>query len=390
MTTLLVLIYIAFISLGIPDALLGAAWPAMHADIGVPVSLAGIISIVIAGGTVLSSLMSARWAARFGTGRVTAFSVMATAIALLGFSFSNSMVLLLLFAIPLGLGAGAVDAVLNNFVALHYQAKQMNWLHSFWGIGATIGPAFMGALLSATGNWRSGYLGMAGLQAVLVAVLFLSLPLWKRAAEKAEAEQETPARVLSLRETLRQPLAKPVLFAFLCYCGAESIMGLWGASYLVSARGIAPDTAAVWVSAFCGGITVGRFAAGLLTDKWNNQQMIRIGERCAFAGIALFFIPEPNWVLLIAFFMVGLGFAPIFPALLHQTPRTFGSEASQSMIGVQMASAYIGTTCIPPLFGLMSSKWGFELLPIVLAMLVLLMTLCTAYVREKTQEVSSK
>lgn len=383
MTALLILIYIAFISLGIPDSLLGAAWPAMHKGLGVGISLAGVVSIVIACGTVVSSLLSARLIARYGTGKVTAFSVLATAVALLGFSLSPSFALTLLFAVPLGLGAGAVDSGLNNFVALHYQAKHMNWLHSFWGIGATISPALIGALLAATGSWRSGYFWMAVVQGVLVVALFLTLPLWKRAKAQESHHEEKTKRALPLRKIIARPLAKPVFLALLCYCGAESTVGLWGASYLVGARAIKPDVAAMWVSAFYAGIMLGRFLAGLLTFRWNNPQMIRMGQGCALVGVGLIFLGLPTWILPIALFMIGMGFAPIFPAILHQTPRTFGSDISQDMMGVEMAFAYVGNICVPPLFGWMSSIVGLQVLPVYIALLIIGMLVCMEYVRKR-------
>ena len=382
MTALLVLIYIAFISLGLPDPLLGAAWPSMYRDLGVNVALAGPISIVIGAGTVLSSLMSARWIAKFGTGKVTAVSVLATAVALLGFSLSDSFWMMILFAIPLGIGAGAVDSGLNNFVALHYQAKHMNWLHSFWGIGATLGPAMMGAFLTATGSWRSGYFWLSVAQAVLVVVLFTALPLWKKAGQSEQSQGKKP-RLLSVREILKKPLAKPVFFSLLCYCGAETTVGLWGASYLAGARGVAPDTAATWGAAFFAGITAGRFLAGFLAGRWNNPQMIRLGASCALIGVVALFPAWPAWTVPLAFFVIGLGFAPIFPAVLHQTPRTFGEEASQSMIGVEMAFAYMGNFCIPPLFGAISGEVGIAWFPAYLMFFVLVMTACTEYVKKR-------
>ena len=275
MTALLVLIYVAFISLGLPDSLLGSVWPAMHADLGADLSLAGVLGAVVCAGTVLSGLFSARMIARFGTARVTAVSVLMTAAAMLGMALSCSFFLTLLLCVPLGLGGGAVDAALNNFVALHYQARHMNWLHCFWGLGATLGPAVIGLLLRLTGQWRGGYLAMAAAQCVLAAVMFASLPLWRKVEGGTDHQSEAPGvRPMKLREVLRLPLAGPVLVSLLAYCGAESVMNLWCASYLVGARGISADRAASWVSLFFLGITLGRMLAGFLSVRMRPEQLV--------------------------------------------------------------------------------------------------------------------
>ena len=385
MGTLLVLIYIAFVSLGIPDSLLGATWPSMYGELGVDVAFAGILSTAVACGTVVSSLKSAGWVARFGTGKVTVVSILATAIGLLGFGLSHSFWFLLLFSIPMGIGGGAVDSALNNFVALHYEAKHMNWLHSFWGVGATISPVLVGMIMTLTASWRNGYLGMAALQGVLTAILLLSLPLWKRAAKAEKQAAKAKTKVLSLTEILKEPMAKPSFGSFLAYCGAEASVGLWGASYLVGVRGIAAETAATWVSAFYGGITLGRFAAGWLTRRWNNAEMIRAGEIFALAGIVALFIPNVTWLLPVAFFLIGAGFAPIYPALMHQTPRTFGDALSQSMMGVEVASAYVGSFVLPPLFGVLSGGLGMGFFPFYLLLLMLPVIACTEYVTRGTK-----
>ncbi|MEG0639848.1 MAG: MFS transporter [Clostridia bacterium] len=385
MTALLILIYVAFISLGIPDSLTGSVWPVMHLDLNVPLSMAGILSITVSAGTVLSGLFSAKLIARFGTARVTAVSVLMTAIALFGISLNHSFWMMVALCVPLGLGGGAVDAALNNFVAMHYEAKHMNWLHCFWGIGATIGPALIGMLLTFTGQWRTGYSSMAILQGVLALVLFLSLPLWRKANGKQGAVKEEEIVALKLREVVKIPLAIPVFVTLLAYCGAESTMGLWGASFLASARSISKDVAASWVSTFYLGITAGRFVSGFLAQKLRSDQMVKMGILCAGAGAVLLFLPLPLWMLPVGFFTIGFGFAPIYPSLLHQTPKTFGGKASQSVMGIQMAFAYVGATLLPPLFGLLTAFTGMGFLPFYVLGLVVLMLVCSQYVNKRVQ-----
>ncbi|MDY2655398.1 MAG: MFS transporter [Candidatus Limiplasma sp.] len=374
MTALLVLIYVAFISLGLPDSLLGSVWPAMHVDLGADLSLAGVLGAVVCAGTVLSGLMSARLIARFGTARVTAVSVLMTAAAMLGMALSSSFILTLLLCIPLGLGGGAVDAALNNFVALHYRAQHMNWLHCFWGVGATLGPAVIGLLLRLTGQWRGGYLGMAAAQCVLAAVMFASLPLWRKAEGDADGQSESGnIQPMRLREVLMLPLAGPVLISLLAYCGAESVMNLWCASYLVGARGIAADRAASWVSLFFLGITLGRMLAGFLSVRMRPAQLVRAGVLLAIVGIALLLSPLDS-LLPAACLLVGLGFAPVYPSMLHRTPVIFGQQASQSVMGIQMAFAYIGSTLMPPLAGALTHLAGMGFLPVfVLGLTALLL-----------------
>lgn len=379
MTALLVLIYVAFISLGLPDSLLGSVWPAMHVDLGADLSLAGVLGAVVCAGTVLSGLMSARLIARFGTARVTAVSVLMTAAAMLGMALSSSFILTLLLCIPLGLGGGAVDAALNNFVALHYRAQHMNWLHCFWGVGATLGPAVIGLLLRLTGQWRGGYLGMAAAQCVLAAVMFASLPLWRKAEGDADGQTESGnIQPMRLREVLMLPLAGPVLISLLAYCGAESVMNLWCASYLVGARGIAADRAASWVSLFFLGITLGRILAGFLSVRMRPAQLVRAGVLLAIVGIALLLSPLDS-LLPAACLLVGLGFAPVYPSMLHRTPVIFGQQASQSVMGIQMAFAYIGSTLMPPLAGALTHLAGMGFLPVFvlgLTALLLIMSEC--------------
>jgi len=377
-TTLLVIIYVAFISLGLPDAMLGAGWPVMQAEFAVPYSFAGIVSMIISGGTILSSVLSSRMLNRFGIGRVTAASVGLTAFALFGFALAPSFWWLLLVAVPLGIGAGAVDAGLNTYVAAHYESRHMSWLHSFWGIGALSGPLVLSALLARGTSWRTGYFSIAAFQVVLVIVLVLAIPLWAKLRRRAVAEgqaelpvQEARLREAQLQEAQRQPLlfplklkgAKLALAAFFCYCGIESTMGLWGGSFLFKVKGIEPSTAATWVSLFYASITAGRFLTGFITYKVSNKNLIRCGSLVILAGVLLMLLPLPLPVALAGFLVVGFGCAPIYPCMLHETPNRFGAAHAQSIMGFQMAVAYIGSTFLPPTFGFIASVTSLRLLP---------------------------
>ncbi|WP_373897762.1 sugar MFS transporter [Haloimpatiens sp. FM7315] len=336
---LLIVIYIAFISLGLPDAILGSAWPSMCGQLNVPVSYAGIISMIIAGGTIVSSLFSEKLIRKLGTAVVTIISVAMTAAALLGFSFSHSFWQLCLWAIPYGLGAGSVDVALNNFVALHYKARHMSWLHSFWGVGATTGPYIMGLFLTNGFRWNSGYQAIGIIQTTLVICLIISLPLWK-VKQESNGKEAQEVKSFSLRETIKLPGAKAILTAFFCYCALESTTGLWASSYMVLHKGINAETSAKWASLFYLGITIGRFLSGFITDKLGGKYMVRIGQCTAGLGTLLLLIPMGDIITLIGLILVGLGCAPIYPSLLHETPNNFGADKSQSIMGMQMACAY--------------------------------------------------
>jgi fucose permease len=354
---LLIIIYLAFISLGLPDSLLGPAWPSMYRDLAVPVHFAGVISMIVAGGTVLSSLFSARLIQRFGVATITTLSVLLTALALLGFSYSGSFLFLCLLAIPLGLGAGCVDAALNNYVALHYQARHMNWLHCFWGVGAAIGPVIMARYYNTVG-W---------IQIGLVVVLFLSIPFWIKKQDESQGEDEAK---LSFQKLLAIPGLRQVLLVFFLYCTIEATFGLWGASYLVLVRQYEPEKAAGLVSIYFLGITLGRFVSGFMTARLTNRQLVYLGQGLILVGVLFLFLPF-NATIMPGFFLVGLGCAPIFPSLLHETPRNFGETHSQAIMGLQMASAYVGITLMPLLFGKLASYTGYSSLPVFLGVALL-------------------
>ena len=372
LTLLLAIIYMSFISLGLPDSLLGAAWPSMYEGLHVPLSYAGIVSVMIAVGTIVSSLLSARLIRKIGTGKVTAISVLLTALALLGFSFSHSFLQLCLWTIPYGLGAGAVDTALNNFVALHYKARHMSWLHCFWGVGASIGPYIMGYCLTGNLGWNSGFRAVGLIQVVLTAILFISLPLWKKSAISQEEEPKA-VKNLKLKELTLIKGAKPAMFAFLLYCGLESTTGLWGSTYMVAAKGLSADAAAKWMSMFYLGITGGRLLSGFVTMKLSSRSMIRLGQAIALAGTVVILLPLPNYSVYIGFVLIGLGCAPIYPSLMHTTPENFGREQSQAMMGIQTACAYLGATLAPPLTGLLVERVSVKLYPYLLLSMVILM-----------------
>ena len=378
---LLLVIYLAFISLGLPDSLLGPAWPTMYVDLQVPIHFAGIISMIIAGGTVVSSLFSARLIAHFGVATVTTCSVLMTALALLGYSFSHNFIFLCLLAIPLGLGAGCVDAALNNYVALHYKARHMNWLHCFWGVGAAVGPMIMAKQLAGGEPWNRGYFAVGSMQLALVLILLLSIPLWARKpARPSEDEKETSTGLF--RSRLRIPGLKQALVVFFCYCSLEATFGLWGASYLVFVRDLDPDEAARLVSFYYLGITLGRFLSGFIAEELTNRRMVYMGQGIIAAGLVVLLLPF-DMALLPGFLLVGLGCAPIFPSLLHETPRNFGEKHAQPIMGIQMASAYIGITIMPLLFGKLASYFGHSLLLGYIAFFLVLQVVMTYSLNRK-------
>ncbi|PWG64788.1 MFS transporter [Bifidobacterium callitrichidarum] len=385
---MLAVIYVAFISLGLPDALLGAAWPTMSQDLAVPVSWAGGISAVISMFTIVSALLSDRMTLKFGAGRVTAVSVALTAMALAGFSVAPNYWVLILIAVPYGLGAGGVDAALNNYVAVHYESRHMSWLHCMWGVGASIGPYIMGFALSGGQGWPWGYRYIAILQVILTVILVLSLPLWKsrkRTAAEAAADDTTGVAPGDAVEKERRPLgvagvlairgAKEILIMFFCYCAIETTAGLWASSYMVLHGGVDKITAASWASLFYVGITVGRALSGFLTMKLADPAMIRLGQVLVLAGIVTMLIPLPHHLgIVVGLVVVGLGCAPIYPCVIHSTPTYFGEENSQAIVGVQMACAYMGSLVMPPVFGLIAQYVSIALYPWYLLLFLVLMT----------------
>lgn len=383
---LLALIYVSFISLGLPDSLLGSAWPQMQESLGVSLSLGGVISFLITASTILSSLMSHQVIQRFGTGAVTMCSVALTALALFGFSLSDSFFALCLWAIPYGLGAGSVDAALNNFVALHCKAKHMSWLHCFWGIGATGGPYIMGLCMSRGMGWQAGYRTISFLQMALTLILLLSLPLWKKQELPLSGGETVRPQTPQWGKLLKRPGVKAALTAFFFYSALELTTGLWGSSYMVAVRGIPAETAAKWISLFYLGITAGRFFSGFLTLRFSDDAMVRLGECTAIVGILLILLPLHNLFLCLGLILTGLGCAPIYPSLLHATPQRFGKSLSQSLMGTQMAISYLGSTTMPPVSGFLSEKISMGLYPVLLLVFALCMTILTEKGRHCTAE----
>ena len=353
-TALLALIYLSFISLGLPDSMLGSAWPAMSAALNAPLWGAGLVQMLISFCTIISSLNSAKLIRKFGTGRLTAISVATTALALLGFSLAPNYVFLLMMAIPLGLGAGAVDAGLNNYVALHCEAKHMSWLHCFWGVGTIIGPMILSALLKSGRTWVSGYRAVGAIQCGVSLLLFLTLSLWKRGDIQQE---ENGAKTLSVLEVLRLPGAKAGMTTFFCYCALESTLGLWGATYISQVRGVDEAAAASFGAMFYMGITIGR------AMKLLPKQMVRLGEALLAVGCVMMMIPAGSTLSGLGLVVCGLGCAPIYPNIIQDTPVNYGAENSQAAIGVQMAFAYVGSTFLPSIFGALAGMTGYELLP---------------------------
>ena len=383
---LLPIIYLAFISLGLPDSALGSAWPVMGPSLDAGLSWVGIVTMIISAGTIVSSLMSVRVVERFGTGKVTVASVALTALALLGFSISSEFWQLLLWAIPYGLGAGAVDAALNAFVAVHYESQHMSWLHCMWGVGASGGPMIMSACLGI-GTWGDGFRALGAIQLAIVVVLTLSLPLWrdrKLPHGTRESGGEAAPAARSRRELLRIDGVIAVLICFFCYCALEGTCGSWAASYCTLEAGIPAETAASWASLFFIGITIGRLASGFLSFRVSDEGMIRLGQLLVAAGLVIFFVPWARDFLAAGFILLGLGCAPIYPSIIHATPRRFGDDVALELTGMQMAFAYIGSLAMSPLFGVIAQAIDISLYPVYLAALLAVMVVAAEKVNRAT------
>lgn len=384
MITLLVVIYFAFISLGLPDSLLGSTWPAMQPDMNAPISMAGTLSMFISGCTIISSLNSARIIQCFKTSRIVSVSVFLTATALMGYSLAPSVIWLFILAIPLGLGAGAIDSGLNNFVALHYEARHMSWLHCFWGIGATVGPVIISVFLKANNNWRGGYRAIAIIQFCLLLVILLSLPKWNTIEKQEGNTEKKEEKGLTNWEAMKLRGAKWALLTFVCYCSVEVTTGLWSSTFLTQNRGLSAATAATFVSMYYGGITLGRALSGFLTMKYKSNTLILGGCLFSSAGMILYLLPLPTVFCAIALIMIGVGFGPIFPNMLQETPVRFGKKASSAMMGLQMGFAYIGSTFAPFAFGFIMDKVGSFCLPVFL-IVVNVITLASSTMAAKAQ-----
>jgi fucose permease len=385
---LLIIIYLSFISLGLPDSLLGVTWPAMQSEWGMHIDAAGLIAMLITGSTILSSFLSGYIIAKFGTGKITFISCVITGLALLGISHSPSYLWLLVLAIPLGLGAGSVDAALNNYVALHFKAHHMNWLHSFWGVGATLGPLIVSRTIAKTSSWRLGYRSIAFIQISLAVILFFCLPLWTMHKTKEKIGPHVSKDSVKEKEikSFKIKGVKYALATFFFYCAAELSIGLWGSSYLIQVKNFSIERAASFVALYYGGITLGRFVSGFISFKLSNTQIIRWGIIIAFANVIMLLLPLPSFILISSLIGIGFGLSPIFPAMLHQTPVNFGKIHSQSIIGYQMAFGYIGSSFLPPLFGVVAKNTTISIFPYYLVICIVIILLCT----EKLRVLSNK
>lgn len=387
-TLLLIIIYFAFIGLGLPDSLFGTAWPAIYAEYGLPFSMGSIVTIIITCGTITSSILSARVIARFGTGKVTAVSTAMTALALLGFSLSGNLLPLCLLAIPLGLGAGAIDSGLNNYVALHYNSSQMNLLHCFYGIGITISPYLMSRLLATSAGWRGGYRAASLIQIGIALLLVVTLPLWKKVSGK-EAQEETPAKVLSLKELAKIPGVKNMWVLFLCSCSIESVTNCWGSTFLVEHKALVADQAAKIMIFYFVGFTLGRLLSSIFAAKLSCWKLIRMGMAVMGIGMALLLLPLPGFLVGIALFLIGMGNSPLFPNFTYLAPRNFGADISQSVIGSQMAASNTGFLVPPLLCGLLGQVMGMGVFPVYLAVLFACLIFGVANI-QKTMKAAGK
>ncbi len=385
---LLAIIYISFISLGLPDAVLGSAWPVVSEEFSVPVSSMGIVTIIISAGTVISSLNSSKLISKLGVHKVTAFSVLVTAISLLGFSASPNLLILCLWAVPYGLGAGSVDTALNNYVAINFESKHMSWLHCMWGAGATLGPYIMGMALTNNLSFRVGYVILFVIQAALSVVIFISSPIWKRKSGSENdlglKEEETVS--LSMKEVFSIKGVKQIAFAFFCFCAVEQITGLWASSYLVYNRGVSPEIAAGFAALFYLGITIGRGICGFFAMRYNDKQMIRTGSIIMAIGVAVLFMNSNEIMAFVGISLIGFGSSPVFPCLIHSTPYNFGAKNSQAITGVQMASAYTGTLIMPAIFGVVGREISFSLYPVFIGLFVIIMLLMYELTLKKVNE----
>lgn len=373
-TLLLIIIYIAFIGLGIPDSLFGTAWPAIYVSFEIPISSANYVTLLISCGTVISSALSARIINRFGTAVVTAVSTAITAAALFGFSVSGNLLWLCIFSIPMGLGAGAVDSALNNYVALHYKATHMNFLHCFYGIGVSVSPYLMSLALTNENNWRDGYRLAFYLQLAIALITIVSLPLWKKAHPASlQSNEEIHPKTLSIINMLKMPSVRAVLLIFIGSCAIECTCGTWGSTFLVNSKGMSVDHAAKIITLYYVGMALGRFLSGILAARLSSWKLIHLGQTITIFAILLLFLPLPSTIAAAGLFFIGLGNSPIFPNLIHLTPENFGKDISQSVMGMQMAASYAGIMLIPPIFGLWAQKTGTDIFPLYLLIMLVVM-----------------
>ena len=365
-TLLLIIIYLAFIGLGLPDSLFGTAWPAIYTELDLPLSYGSAITITCSLCTTLSSLFSVHLIRKLGTNKVTAICTALTAIALFGFSFADSFLMLCLLSIPLGLGAGAIDNGLNAYVSLHYSATQMSFLHSCYGVGVTISPYILSLVISGEQGWRGGYRIAFYIQLFITLVMFLTLPVWHKAHGKTQTQEERKPKALTLKELLALPGIKAVWCIFLCSCAIEFLCGAWGSTFLVEYKGLSIDKAAGMVMFYYLGITLGRFFSGILATKLSCLQIVKIGEYIIAAALLILLLPLPTMFSAVGLFLVGFGNGPLYPNFSYLTPINFGEENAEAVMGTEQVAAYIGCTAVPALFGILAQKFGLWLFPVYL------------------------
>ena len=368
---LLIVIYIAFIGLGVPDSLIGSAWPAIHTELNIPVEMVSILTFLISGCTVLSSMFSTRILNKLGTAKVTAFSTAMTALSLFGFSLAPSFWFMIPLAIVLGLGAGAIDSGLNNFVALHCKASHMNFLHCFYGVGVSLSPYIMSQAFENVG-WRGGYRYAFYVQSAIAILLIISLPMWKKSSSEEQAEEEKGV-TLTLFQMAKNRDVQKVWVIMLMTNAIEYACGVWGSTYLVEEKGFSIEKGALALTIYYVGMSLGRFLSGLLANKIKTWKRIFIGSVILAPAIVVMLLPLPNIFAVLGLFLIGLGNGSIYPNMIHLTPHNFGKEVSQSIMGSQIAFAYIGVMLAPPMVSLISGVFGIKVYPVLLALLYVVM-----------------
>ena len=385
-TLLLIVIFIDFIGLGIPDSLFGAAWPAINSDFGLPISAANAVTVTMTVCSIISSLMSAKLTEKFSTSKIAAVSTALTAVGLFGFSISKNIYMMFFFTLFLGFGAGAIDAALNNYVAVHYRASHMNFLHCFYGIGVTLSPYLMSLALKNR-SWQTGYHMAFIIQLVISIIAFASLPLWQKNGRLSESSDEKSEKS-SFAELIKLPGIKSTWLVFFGSCALEYVGGTWSSSFLVNSRGITVDRAALFVTVYYGGIAFGRFLSGIFSSKLKPQQIILIGTILIIPAIVLVSQPFIPNLIAVGMFLIGLGNGPLYPNMVHLTPIRFGAQRSQAVMGSQMAAAYIGILSMPALTGFLAQKFSTDIFPYCLAVLygIMLISLIATYRAKTTNE----
>ena len=386
-TLLFVAICIIFMGLGLPDSVLNSAWPAIYAELNLPFSYANFITVLVSLGTVISSLFAAKLIGKFGVGKVTFVSTLFSALCLFTFSFSNSMLFFCLLSIPLGLGAGAIDTALNNYTATNYSSLHMSLLHCFYGVGISISPFLMSFALGEDNNWRKGYVLVFAVMMVITLISFISLPLWKKVKSK-QPEKDVPQKTLSLKQMFSMPAVRSSVITFFCSVGLEFTCGIWACTYLVNVQNLSEALASRYLTFYYAGITIGRLVSGFVSKKLNVEKIVYSGYSIVLMALVLLFIPLPPIFKALSLFFVGFGNGPTFPNLIYLTPKNFGSDISQSIIGLQMATCNLGILIMPPVFGFLAQGLGLNIFPIFLSVLYLFMVIGTIVYNKQTYPLS--